>query len=185
MTDLNSLTVPNLEKLAKECGITLKKSAKKADKIEAIRKANIDDQKLTELINKYRKKKEIKKTPNQNLEARVEVLERELFKLKEQVNHLISETYYTEKVINTEQIEEVIDTDNDLLVIKSLIKSFVLPGASISIDELIKIEKLQKFPLTLLEQAIEVLISEQTFAVSEGDSTRKIKGKIGVLKRKM
>jgi hypothetical protein len=185
LTDLNSLTVPNLEKLAKECGITIKKSAKKAEKIRTIRNANIDDQKLTELIEKYQQKKDNKKIGNRHLEARIETLETELSKLKEQVNILMSEINYPEKKVDTGKTRERKDAESDLLDVKSLIKSFVLPGASISIDKLIKIEKLQKFPLASLEQAIEELISEQIFVVSEGDSVRKIKGQIGVLKRKM
>lgn len=185
LTDLNSLTVPNLEKLARECGIAIKKSAKKAEKIDAIRKANIDEQKLAELIDKYQKKKEIKKHDDKNLEARVANLEKELITLKERVNSLISEVPDTEKEDTPKKTKEIIKIDSDLFVVKNLIKSFVLPGASISIDELIKIEKLQKFPLASLEQAIEELISEQTFVVSEGESVRKIKGQIGILKRKM
>ena len=50
LVDLNKLTIKYIEKIAKECSITLNKTSKKADKIKEILNANISNDKLTSFM---------------------------------------------------------------------------------------------------------------------------------------
>ena len=71
MIDLNKLTVPFLDKLAKEINITFKSSSQKADKIKTILNAGIPNTKLEELYNKYLSQYEATKITYQPYKFRI------------------------------------------------------------------------------------------------------------------
>jgi len=79
---------------------------------------------------------------------------------------------------------ELIGGGYNISGIQNLIKSKVLPGDSISIDEIISIRELQKYPITLIEKAIIDLIDDEVFDASEGRSNQKIQKNIGRLIRR-
>lgn len=181
MKAIKKLTVPLLEKLAEECGISFNKGDKKADKITAILSSGIPEIRLEKLINKYLNlKSEGKKSTKDSiieLKGRVKLLE-------EQVKFLMSKISVSELKISKEENRDIITITSDLGDIKKFIQSLLLPGESISIDELIEVRELQKIPLITLKHAVYDLIEEEIFEISEGSSRQKIGGRIGVLKRK-
>ncbi|MFX1235411.1 MAG: hypothetical protein ACFFBY_12765 [Promethearchaeota archaeon] len=181
MKAIKKLTVPLLEKLAEESGISFKKGDKKADKITAILNSGIPKNQLEKLINKYLTlKSEGKKSTKDlivELKGRIKLLE-------EQVKFLMSKISVSELKISKEENRDVITIKSDLGDIKRFIKALLLPGESISIDELIEVRELQKIPLITLKHAVYDLIEEGIFEISEGSSRQKIGDKIGVLKRR-
>jgi hypothetical protein len=180
MTELDKLTVSQLEKLAKECAIELKKSDKKDLKIAKILDAGIEADRLKQLIHKYiGKKKESKRSSKElisELKGRIRLLE-------EQVKFLMSKINVSEVTIDTEANRDLITITSDLGDIKKFIKALITPGESITIDELIELKEIQKIPLVALKHAIYDLIDERIFEAKEGKSRQKIGGKIGVLTR--
>ena len=180
MVSLNDLTVPLLDKLAKECDIPLKKSHKKKEKIELIKAANIEDSKLQELIQKYQNIKKSGKKPKNDsiseLKGRIRLLE-------EQVKFLMSKISVSELKLSNDEDREIITITSDLRDIKRFIKSVINPGESISIDELIEMREIQKIPLITLKHAIYDLIDENILNSSEGNSRQKLGGKIKILTR--
>ncbi|MFX0018533.1 MAG: hypothetical protein ACFFAK_15930 [Promethearchaeota archaeon] len=180
MEKLNDLTVPLLNRLAKECGVQFKKGAKKPDKIATLENAGIPKEKMEQLITKYLAKKGIKKRSSKDtileLKGRIRLLE-------DQVRFLMSKISVTEVKILKDKDRDLITITSNLSDIKKFIKSMLSPGESITIDDLIEIKELQKIPLITVKHAIYDLIEEGIFEVSEGSSRQKIGGKIGLLTR--
>lgn len=187
MANLNNLTVAYLNKLAKECRITLKKG-NKAEIIKQIKNAGISNDKLEKLAKKYLEKyQEEKKQPKKKKDTGVSVeskLEQRVKQLEEQIKFLMSK-------INTIEIQLVkgrksisINETNSIEEVKYKIKSLILPGESITIDELLNIKELQELSLDLLKNAITDLIDDEIFDGSEGSSNKKIEGNIGRLIRR-
>jgi tetrahydromethanopterin S-methyltransferase subunit G len=181
MASLNELTVSLLDRLAKECGIKLKKSTKKTEKIAIIENAGIEEAYLEQLLNKYLAQKSIlRKTSKDSiseLKGRVKLLE-------EQVRFLMSEISVSKVSLSKKDDRDIITVTTDLADIKKFIKSIISPGESITIDELIELKEIQKIPLIALKHSIYDLIDENVFDVAEGNSRQKIGGKIGILIRK-
>jgi len=181
MANLNDLTVSLLDKLAKEIGIKLNKKDKKEDKISKINRAGIEELRLNQLIHKYYdQKSRSKKTSKEEiseLKGRIKLLE-------EQVKFLMSEISVSKISLMKENNRDILTVTTDLAEIKKFIKSIISPGESITIDELIEINEIQKIPLITLKHSIYDLIDENVFDVAEGNSRQKIGGKIGLLTRK-
>ena len=181
MAKLNDLTVSLLDKLAKEIGIKLNKKDKKDDKIYKISRAGIEELRLNQLIQKYyEQKSRSKKTSKEEiseLKGRIKLLE-------EQVKFLMSEISLSKISLMKEDDRDILTVTTDLAEIKKFIKSIISPGESITIDELIEINEIQKIPLITLKHSIYDLIDENVFDVAEGKSRQKIGGKIGLLTRK-
>jgi len=181
MANLSDLTVPLLDKLAKEIGIKLNKKDKKPDKISKINNAGFDELRLDQLIQKYYEQKPKPKKANKDviseLKGRVKLLE-------EQVKFLMSEISVSKVSVMKENDSGLLTVTTDLAEIKRFIKSIISPGESITIDDLIEINEIQKIPLITLKHSIYDLIDENVFEVAEGNSRQKIGGKIGVLVRK-
>ncbi len=181
MANLSDLTVPLLDKLAKEIGIKFNKKDKKPDKIAKIKSAGLDELQLDQLLRKYYGQKSTPKKTNQDviseLKGRVKLLE-------EQVKFLMSEISVSKVSVMKENGRDILTVTTDLAEIKKFIKSLISPGESITIDELIEINEIQKIPLITLKHSIYDLIDDNVFDVAEGNSRQKIGGKIGVLIRK-
>jgi hypothetical protein len=99
LVNLEKLTIPYLDKIAKEFNITFKSSSKKADKIKAILNAGISKSKLEEAYNKYlnqyqaskRKPRVPKKKPIKQivkLETRINLLEEQVRFLMSKVDNI-------------------------------------------------------------------------------------------------
>jgi hypothetical protein len=180
MEKLNDLTVPLLNKLAKECGVQFKKGDKKPDKISTLKNAGIPKDKLEQLIEIYLSHKKLKKKSSKDtileLKGRIRLLE-------DQVKFLMSKISVSEVKISRDKDRDIITITSDLGDIKKFIKSMLSPGESITIDDLIEIKELQKIPLITLKHALYDLIEEGNFKVSEGSSRQKIGGKIGLITR--
>ena len=188
MVDLNKLTVHFLKELAKECKVVINKKDRKADIIKRIKNSGIQDKKLQLLYEKYynqykASKEKGKKTPKITRQY-IESLEKRVGSLEEQVKFLMSKIGGVEVKLAKDRTSMVIGVSNNLINIKDIIKSKIIPGDSITVDELIKIKELQKFSLTLIEQAVNDLIDDEIFDASEGYSTQKIGGNIGLLIRR-
>ena len=181
MANLNDLTIPLLDKLAKEIGIKLNKKDKKPDKISKIKSVGLEELQLNQLIQKYYDQKSSPKKTRKDviseLKGRVKLLE-------EQVKFLMSEITVSKISVMKEGSGDLLTITTDLSEIKKFIKSLISPGESITIDELIEINEIQKIPLITLKHSIYDLIDENVFDASEGNSRQKIGGKIGVLVRK-
>ena len=181
MANLNDLTVSLLDKLAKEIGIKLGKKDKKEEKISKIESAGIEETRLNQLIQKYYGQKSIPKRTSKDqiseLKGRVKLLE-------EQVKFLISEISVSKISVMKEDDRDILTVTTDLAEIKKFIKTIISPGESITIDELIEINEIQKIPLITLKHSIYDLIDENVFDVAEGKSRQKIGWKIGALTRK-
>ncbi|MFX1314630.1 MAG: hypothetical protein ACFE9T_02110 [Promethearchaeota archaeon] len=178
MVELNDLTVNYLEKLAKECNISLKKSNTKLEKIKQIQEANIPKEQLEHLVNKFlTEKKVIRKISKANLEKRVNLLEKQVKLLTNTLNEIKNDRYKGE-------IRAVIEKVSNFDEIKKIIITRIKPGNTLSVDELIEIKELQEYPLTMIARAIIDLIEDEILLGLEGDSIQKIGGKIGLLIRK-
>ena len=142
MEKLNNLTVPMLNKLAKEYGIQFKKGDKKPDKIAILRNAKIPKDKLEQHIEEYLSQKRIKKKSSKNtlleLKGRIRLLE-------DQVKFLMSKISVSDVRISKEKDRDIITITSDLGDIKKFVKSMLTPGDSITIDELIEIKSCKKF----------------------------------------
>lgn len=188
MVNLKRLTVPYLEKLAEELKITFKSSSNKPDKIRVIKNTGIPDNKLNELVNKYYaqyqvsrgKLSETKKKPTKHptfLEDRIKLLEGQtkfIMSKIDEINVKLANLSSTDSSINTHDIQDI----------KNIIKSRILPGKSITVDELLRINRLNKFTKDLIYTAVIDLVDEEIFDVSEGNSKNKIQGYIGRLIRR-
>jgi len=181
MTNLNDLTVSLLDKLAKEIGIKLNKKDKKVDKISKIENAGLEELHLNQLIQKYYRDKS---TPKKRSKDAISELKGRVKLLEDQVKFLMSEISVSKISVMKEDNHDILTVTTDLAEIKKFIKSLVSPGESITIDELIEINEIQKIPLITLKHSIYDLIDENVFDVAEGNSRQKIGGKIGVLVRK-
>jgi len=181
MAGLNDLTVYYLEKLAKECNITLKKSSTKIEKIKKIKKANISKEHLERLVRKFLAKKEKSKEVSRNSKRE---LETRITKLEEQVKLLTSTLSELKQRRKKEGTRELIEKVSNLDDVKRVIISMMVPGEALTIDALIGIKEIQQYPLSMITQAIIELIKEETLVGAEGNSIQKIGGKIGILIRK-
>jgi len=181
MTNLSDLTVSLLDKLAKEIGIKLNKKDKKVDKISKIKSAGLEELQLSQLIQKYYRDKS---TPKRRSKDAISELKGRVKLLEDQVKFLMSEISVSKISVMKEDDHDILTVTTDLAEIKKFIKSLISPGESITIDELIEINEIQKIPLITLKHSIYDLIDENVFAVAEGNSRQKIGGKIGVLVRK-
>ena len=188
LIDFNKLTVKYLEEIAKECGISLNKSSKKLEKIRTIVNAGISEEKLKELYEKYLSKYESTKKPTKKSKAQsntlISSLENKINLLEQQVKYLMSKMEGVENKSDSIKAFKPSEKKGDLSDIEEIIISKIPLGASMSIDELIQIKELQKFPIRLIEHAINKLINDNIFDALEGPSTQKIKGNIGCLVRK-
>ncbi|MHA1460482.1 MAG: hypothetical protein ACTSO8_03290, partial [Promethearchaeota archaeon] len=157
MANLNDLTVSLLNKLAKEIGIKLNKKDKKEDKISKIRSAGLEELQLNQLIQKYHEQKSTSKSTSKDeiseLKGRVKLIE-------EQVKFLMSEISVSKISLIKEDDRDLLTVTTDLAEIKKFIKSLMSPGESITIDELIEINEIQKIPLITLKHSIYDLIDE-------------------------
>ena len=181
MANLSDLTVDLLDKLAKEIGIKLNKKDKKSDKISKIYSAGLEELRLNQLIQQYY---EQKSTPKKRSKDVISELKGRVKLLEEQVKFLMSEISVSKVSVMKEDDHGLLTVTTDLAEIKKFIKSLISPGESITIDELIEINEIQKIPLITLKHSIYDLIDENVFDVAEGNSRQKIGGKIGVLVRK-
>ncbi len=181
MANLSDLTVPLLDKLAKEIGIKFNKKDKKPDKISKINNAGLEELRLNHLIQKYY---EQKSTPKKKSKDVISELKGRVKLLEEQVKFLMSEISVSRVSVMKENGRDLLTFTTDLAEIKKFIKSLISPGESITIDDLIEINEIQKIPLITLKHSIYDLIDENVFEVAEGNSRQKIGGKIGVLVRK-
>jgi hypothetical protein len=181
MTNLSDLTVSLLDKLAMEIGIKLNKKDKKVDKISKIKSAGLEELHLNQLIQKYYRDKS---TPKKRSKDAISELKGRVKLLEDQVKFLMSEISVSKISVMKEDNHDILTVTTDLAEIKKFIKSLVSPGESITIDELIEINEIQKIPLITLKHSIYDLIDENVFDVAEGNSRQKIGGKIGVLVRK-
>ena len=181
MVDLNDLTVAYLEKLAKELKVPLKKSSNKVEKIKQIEEANIPNDRLDFLVNIYLSEneasKKTKKKSKKNLEKRVAILENQVDLLINTLSELRNDQFKGD-------IHKLINKVSDVDDIKKIIISLIVPGKSITIDELIGIKQLQEYPLYMITQAVIDLMEEDALIGAEGNSVQKIGGKIGILIRK-
>ena len=181
MVNLDDLTVSLLDKLAKEIGIKFNKKDKKEDRITKIRSAGLEELQLNQLILKYYEQKSVTKRTSKDeiseLKGRIKLLE-------EQVKFLMSEITVSKISLMKEDDHDILTVTTDLAEIKKFIKSLISPGESITVDELIEINEIQKIPLITLKHSIYDLIDENVFDVAEGKSRQKIGGKIGLLIRK-
>jgi len=188
LVNLNKLTVPYLNILGKELNITFKSSSKKADKIKTILNSGVSNSKLEELFKKYLnqhqsskgKPKTAKKKPLQvsvKLEERINMLE-------EQVKFLMSKIDNFEVFLAKERSSKQIGGGYNIYDVQLIIKSKVLPGDSISIDEIMNTKKLKKYPKNLIEKAIIDLIDDEIFDGSDGRSVQKIHGNIARIIRR-
>ncbi len=178
MADLNDLTVFYLEKLAKECNITLKKSSTKIEKIKKIKKANISKEHLEKLVIKFLTEKEESKIINRSSKRELETC---ITKLEEQVKLLTSTLSELKQRRNKEETRELIEKVSNLDDVKRTIISMMVPGETLTIDELIGIKEIQQYPLSMITQAIIDLIKDEVLIGAEGNSIQKIGGKIGIL----
>jgi hypothetical protein len=181
MTNLSDLNVTSLNKLAKEIGIKLNKKDKKVDKISKIKSAGLEELQLNQLIQKYYRQKS---TPKKTSKDAISELKGRVKLLEDQVKFLMSEITVSKISVMKEDDRDLLTVTTDLAEIKKFIKSLISPGESITIDELIEINEIQKIPLITLKHSIYDLIDENVFDVAEGNSRQKIGGKIGVLVRK-
>ena len=182
MVNLDKLTVNYLNKIGKELDITFKSSSKKADKIKAILNSGISNSKLEEVFNKYlsqhqKSKGKPKITKKKTLQVSVKLDERVKL-LEEQVKFLMSKIDNFEVYLAKERSSKQVGGGYNIYEVQTIIKSWVLPGASISIDEIMKIKKLKKYPKDLIEKAIIDLIDDEIFDGSDGRSIQKIQGNI-------
>ena len=188
MVNLIKLTVPYLNQLAKELSIKFKRGSKKPDKIKTILNAGIPDKKLDDLCTKYLdqhqaskgKSRVTKKKPtNQNIIStdRINLLEK-------QVKFIMSKIDNIEIQLAKGRSSKFTNGGYNLNDVQNIIKSKILSGDSVSIDEVMVIKKLKKFPRELIEKAILDLIDDEIFDVSEGRSVQKIQGNIGRLIRR-
>jgi len=177
LINLNSLIVKNIEKLAQECKITLKKSARKPDKIKTILNAGIPEDKLKQLYEKYFNEQSAVKPGSITTANRLKLIEDQIKFMMTKIDE------FDVKLANLRSPDSSIDT-NDILDIKNVIKSKILPGKSITVDELLNIKGLNKFTRDLIYKAVMDLVDEEIFDVSEGNSKNKIQGYIGRLIRR-
>ena len=188
MFNLKRLTVPYLEKLAKELNVTFKSSDNKPDKIRKIKNAGIPEGKLEKAFKKYlahyeesKKKPTSSKTKSSqqssSLITRIDLLEN-------QMKYIMSKIGSIEIILAKDRTGELIGGGFKIAEIQNIIKSKILPRDSISIDDLISLHELDKYPKNLIEKAIINLIDDEIFDVSEGRSIQKILGNIGRLIRR-
>ena len=187
MLDLNKLTVEYIEKIAQDCSIPLKKNSKKADKINTILNAGISNTILSELFNnylsEYNASKQIKKNALNNSTAIIVKLKYKIEKLEEQVRYLCS-IINNSKIDCQEEMEAtILESDDDFDDIKTIIKTQLKPGDIISIDYLIRLDELQKFPIKAIESAVKDLIHKRVINAFDGYSIQKLDGTIGILTR--
>ena len=188
MVNLNKLTVNYLNKIGKELNITFKSSSKKADKIKIILNSGVSNSKLEELFNKYlsqyqNSKGKPKTTKKKTLQVSVK-LDGRVKLLEEQVKFLMSKIDNFEVYLAKERSSKQVGGGYNIYDVQTIIKSWVLPGASISIDEIMKIKKLKKYPKDLIEKAIIDLIDDEIFDGSDGRSIQKIQGNIARIIRR-
>jgi len=111
------------------------------------------------------------------LEERVNLLE-------EQVKFLMSKIDNFEVYLAKERSSKQVGGGYNIFDVQKIIKSKVLQGDSISIDEIMNIKKLKKYPKNLIEKAIIDLIDDEIFDGSEGRSSQKIQENIARLIRR-
>ena len=188
MVNLNKLTVPYLNQLAKELSITFKRSSKKPDKIKTILNAGIPDKKLEDLYNKYLNQHQASKgkstvTKKKSIKQNIISTDR-INLLEKQVKFIMSKIDNIEIQLAKDRSSKFTGGVYNLNDVQNIIKSKISRGDSVSIDEVMVIKKLKKFPRELIEKAILDLIDDEIFDVSEGRSIQKIQGNIGRLIRR-
>ena len=177
MIKLSNLYVKNIEKLAQECKIPLKKSAKKADKIKTILNAGIPEDKLKRLYEKYFNEQSTVKPRSTTTVNRLKLVEDQIKFIMTKIDEI------NVKLANLSSTDPSINT-HDILDIKNIIKSKILPGKSITVDELLNIKRLNKFTRDSIYTAVIDLVDEEIFDVSKGNSKNQIQGYIGRLIRR-
>ncbi len=180
IVDLNNLTVSQLIQLANEFNLKLK-GRLKADKIKEIMNSGIVDKRLQELFNKYSKpKKTAKKKPpikESALIKRVNLLEKQVKFIMDKISSVelnISQLKSGKRGISGIEYENL----------KNKIISLIKPGKSITIDEIYRIKEFKTLSLENLGRAIDDLVDEELFDVSEGGSKLKIHDNIGRIIRR-
>ena len=177
MIKLSNLYVKNIEKLAQECKIPLKKSDKKPDKIKSVLNAGIPEDKLKRLYEKYISEQNKGKSQSTTTTNRLKLVEDQIKFIMTKIDEI------DVKLANLSSTDSPINR-HDMIDIKSIIKSTILPGKSITVDELLTIKGLSKFTRDLIYTAVLDLVDEEIIDVSEGNSKNKIQGYIGRLIRR-
>ena len=182
--NLDKLKVPYLNKLAQECNITFKKSARKPEKVSTLNNAGIPDDKLTRLFEKYLNEQTKQKSSSTKPKSKSPSTTKRLDLVEDQIKYLITKIDNIEaKMANFSFQDSSINT-HDMFDMKNVIKSKTPPGKSIDVDELLNIEGLNKFTKDMIFIAAMELVDEEIFDVSEGKSKNKIQGRIGRLIRR-
>ncbi|MFX1366915.1 MAG: hypothetical protein ACFFAH_11240 [Promethearchaeota archaeon] len=180
IVELNKLTVNQLVQLAKDCNLTLK-GRLKADKIKEIETSGLGEGKIQELFNKYYKpRKSVKKKPakkGDTLTTRVVLLEK-------QVKYVMDKISSIELILSHLKPEKKGLSNNEYQNIKLKILSLIKPGRSMTIDEIYQIKEFKNYSLKKLGTAIDDLVDEELFDVSEGGSKLRIHDNIGRIIRR-
>jgi len=177
LINLDKLYLPYLKRLAQECNITLKKSARKAEIVDTIISAGIPEDTLKRLFEKYLNEQNKKKSKSTSTTKRLKLVE-------DQIKYLITKIDDIEvKLANLGFTDSSINT-RDILDIKNIFKSKIQPGKSIAVDDLLSLERLNKYTKDMIYVAAMELVDEEIFDVSEGKSKNKIQGHIGRLIRR-
>jgi len=180
MVNLKQLRVVELKELAKECDIKLKMKLK-ADIIQEIKGAGINDDYLESLVSKYKKSKPVSKktttTSTTKIETRINSLEKQVKFLMEKFNDI-------EYHLSMKEVQPKESTENDIKQIKDLLISSIPRADSLNIDEIYNSKPFNKVPFKIFEKAVIELIDDEYFDGSAGKSKYKIDGTIGRIIRR-
>jgi len=177
LINLGDLYVRYIDKLALECNISLKKSARKNEKINEILSAGIPEDKLRRVFEKYLDEQNKGKSKTISTAKRLKIVEDQFKYLITKIDDIevkLANLGFTDSSINTREITDI----------KNVIKSKTQTGKSIAVDELLNIEGLNKYTKDMIYLAAMELVDEEIFDVSEGKSNNKIQGHIGRLIRR-
>ncbi len=180
IVELKKLKVNQLIQLAKECNLKLKGRLKE-DKINEIEKSGIEEKKLQELFSKYYKpSKPIKSSPTKKESA----LTTRVVLLEKQVKYIMDKISSVELIISQLKPEKKGLSGNEYENLKRKILTLIKPGKSMTIDEIYQIKEFKSYSLEKLGMAIDDLVDEELFDVSEGGSRLKIHDNIGRIIRR-
>ncbi len=175
--NLMKLTVKDLDSLASELNIILKKSSNKPAKVSSILHAGIPQHQLELVYNKYLKTKKSSKIELSDLVEQLKLHDN-------QIKYLISKLDNIEIKLAHLGVSSAVGTSKDLKKIKNIIKSKVISGESISVDELVGLPELKEFSTNFIEAAVRDLIDDEILDSSEGKSIIKFEQNIGRLIRR-
>ena len=187
MVNLNKLRVPYLNKLAQELNISFKEKANKKAKMNIILDSNISEKKLSNMVSvlyKEQSSKKGQKTINKRIPKSSTAIETRFNLIEEQIKFIMSKIAQIESNLAKNIPKRAKISKNLLNKIKDIIKSELSPGQTISIDNLLKIKKIENISISNIGRAIEELIDEEVLDCSDGRSTQKIGKDIAILIRR-